>query len=90
MKDKTRRATVAKVSDHALIRYLERGKGFDFSVVKEKLRKAAQIMLDSGASTVIVDGVELAIAPNGTVTTVFSRAPRYDQKRASKTVVHVD
>lgn len=48
---------VARVSDHAVIRYLERTKGFDFEPIRERIRKAAQIVLDTGASNITVDGV---------------------------------
>lgn len=59
-----------RISDHAVIRYLERRHGFDFEAVRaEMLTKAVRVAVEFGASTV-VDGLGgRLIIRNGTVVT---------------------
>lgn len=77
----------ARVSDHAVIRYLERTKGFDFEPIREKIRKAAQIVLDTGASSITVDGVSLILNDLDLVVTTLDKRPPHMRGKMVKTVI---
>lgn len=80
----------ARVSDHAVIRYLERTKGFDFEPVREHIRKAAQLVLDVGASSITIDGVSFVLNEfDLVVTTVDPRMAHHRGKHGNgpKTVI---
>lgn len=59
-----------RVSDHALIRYLERAMGLNIEVVREHIAGLCGGAAAFGASTVRAEGVRFAICDN-TVTTVM-------------------
>ena len=57
------------VTDHAIVRYLERQWGVDIAGLKGRIGRRADLGLDSGASAVNVDGLRFVI-DNGKVVTV--------------------
>lgn len=69
----------ARVSDHAIIRYLERTKGFDFEPIREHIRKAAQLVLDVGARNITIDGVSFVFNEFDLVVTTID--PRMAHQR---------
>lgn len=74
----------ARVSDHAVIRYLERVNGFDFEPVRERIRKAAQVVLDVGASSITVDGVSFILNEFDLVVTTLDKRPPYMRGKVKK------
>lgn len=51
-----------QISDHALLRYMERVMGFDVEVVRKKMLKPEVISaVDAGAASVKIDGLEMKI-----------------------------
>lgn len=59
-----------QVSDHAVLRYLERKGGFDIERLRLEIGKRAEPAHQAGATSVIVDGIAFLIA-NGVVTTAL-------------------
>ena len=59
-----------KVSDHAVIRYLERSQGVDIEGVRSEIAKKAKNGLEQDATAVIVDGLRYPIV-DGVITTVL-------------------
>ncbi|MCB1473812.1 MAG: hypothetical protein KDJ68_13260 [Rhodobiaceae bacterium] len=62
------RRTIIKVSDHALIRYLERVKKADFRELRAYLGEIGGIAVDHGACSIIADGARLMIRDDHVVT----------------------
>ena len=60
------------ITDHALLRYLERAHGVDVEALRRKLAGHAAIGIEYGAAAVIVGSVKLVLVEN-TVTTVLRR-----------------
>lgn len=59
------------VSDHALIRYLERKYGFNFDEYRNEILTPDRIsMIKSGAQTISVNGVKMKIDKNTVVTVI--------------------
>lgn len=59
------------VSDHALLRYLERKYGFNFDNYRAEILTPDRIsMIKNGANTISVDGVKLKIEKNTVVTVI--------------------
>jgi len=59
------------ISDHALIRYLERKYGFDFQPYRDEILTEDRIkMILSGAQTIIANGVKMKIDKNTIVTVI--------------------
>lgn len=77
----------ARVSDHAVIRYLERVNGFDFEPVRERIRKAAQVVLDVGASSITVDGVSFILNEFDLVVTTLDKRPPYMRGKVKKITI---
>lgn len=77
----------AQVSDHALLRYLERAKGFDFTAIRDKIQKAAQAVIATGASSVVVDGLHLIVESNGVVVTALDSRQQEHRGKIRKTMV---
>lgn len=73
-----RRATIVTVSDHAVLRYLEREHGIDVDVVRMHLAAKAQIGADLGAVAVQAGRVKLVVRSlaegHATVVTVLPRS----------------
>jgi hypothetical protein len=64
------------VTDHAVLRYLERVKGFDIAAVRrEMLTPGVVAALKAKATAVIIDGVRFQVT-DGTIITVFPDDPR--------------
>lgn len=64
------------VTDHAVVRYLERVGGFDIDTLRREIARRVQAAANAGASTVTIDGAVFVIVAgdNGpTVTTVMTR-----------------
>lgn len=87
MKKKPR---VAKVSDHAVVRYLERVKGFDFDPVRKKIQKAAQAVLNTGASRINFEGLDLVMTDEGVVVTAKDRRSSQMRGKVPRTTVAID
>ncbi|MCC0054315.1 MAG: hypothetical protein H6884_09675 [Rhodobiaceae bacterium] len=64
--------TIIPVSDHALVRYLERVKKADFKELRAYLGEIGGIAVDHGACSIIADGARLMIR-DGHVVTVMDR-----------------
>lgn len=58
------------VSEHAVVRYLERVLGVDVSAIRQTIREAIPAEAKRG-DNFTVDGVTYVIAPNGRVTTAY-------------------
>jgi hypothetical protein len=51
-----------QISDHALLRYMERVMGFDVEVVRKKMLKPEVVSeINAGAQSVKIDGLEMKI-----------------------------
>lgn len=62
---------VPNVSDHALIRYLERVMGFDLNQVREKmLSTTVYSAIEAGADAVSIDNIKFVVKDKTIVTTV--------------------
>lgn len=64
------------VSDHALLRYLERAHGVDFEQLRRELGRRIDAAVDGhdGAIAVNMDGLTFRIAENHVVTTCWPRS----------------
>jgi hypothetical protein len=58
------------VSDHAVVRYLERVYGVDVSGLKKRLERITQEGRAEKAGAVVADGVRYALSKTGRVVTV--------------------
>ncbi|MCR9122984.1 MAG: hypothetical protein NXH91_12005 [Phyllobacteriaceae bacterium] len=61
-----RRAAIVHVTDHAVIRYLERGLGVDVAALKRHIASMAQDAAEMGAVGLKVDRIKLVISPDHT------------------------
>lgn len=63
---------IPKVSDHAVLRYLERKYNLNVKDIKqEMLSKEVRQIIKLGATNVSIDGVKYCIAENGTIKTIW-------------------
>jgi len=60
------------VSDHAVLRFLERCHGLDVEVIRAQIRESVQTGVRYGASAVIADGVKYVLREE-TVVTVHTK-----------------
>lgn len=63
------------VTDHAVVRWLERSLGYDIEAVRQAILTPERIQAIRCGATAIVcpeEGVTLRVAPNGHVTTVLT------------------
>ncbi len=78
------RRIVARVSDHALVRYLERVKGFDMAALRaEILTPGVVAAIEAGARTIKLGDVKFPVN-DGVICTVLAnsqRAKRRDRKQ---------
>lgn len=75
------------VSDHAVIRWLERVHGMDIESIRREIGHKAAIALDHpGADAVLVDGLKLQLR-EGVVTTVLDRSPSWKNRRRHRAEV---
>ena len=74
--DKRRRGAVeSRLSDHALIRFLERSMGIDMAALKARiLNDTVKTAIKAGATAVTVDGVRLKVQDNVIVTVLDTPA----------------
>ena len=63
-----------RVSDHAVLRYLERVGGFEIEALRQNIAKRCESAVNAGASSITIDGVALLIEDGVVITTV----PRKD------------
>lgn len=63
------------VTDHAIIRWLERAMGVDMEFARRAIREAVQEAIDAGAASLTVHGVTYCMTDNR-VTTVRNAATR--------------
>lgn len=69
--DKQKEAENPTLSDHALVRYLERAKGFDLNVFREEVLTKENISaINAGAQTIKVNGVKFKVSGKVIVTTI--------------------
>lgn len=66
------------ISDHAVVRYLERGLGFHVETVRWAIEHVCREAVEAGASSIRVGGLTYMIQGE-TVTTIID-APRRNQK----------
>lgn len=57
-----------KITDHAMLRYLERVVGFDFSGFRDTLERRLQPAIDAGAGVAKIDDTTFIISDNRVVT----------------------
>lgn len=80
---RSRGAAEPRISDHAVLRFMERGMGFDIDALRRRLlNDTVKAAMKAGAKTVTVEGVRLVVQGN-VITTVldvpakkFRPAPR--------------
>ena len=63
--------TPSRISDHAVLRYLERVYGFDLEATRNEIAEKSEAAIAMGASAVTVNGVKFKIR-NNVVTTVVN------------------
>lgn len=75
---------VPHVSDHALLRWMERYLEIDVEALRRAMLTPERVdAIRAGASAIqCAEGVVMIIAPNGTVTTVLTRRMRGRMQRA--------
>lgn len=74
---------VLHVSDHALVRYLERVVGVNVDGLRARIIKRANVAAVHGADAVTIEGVRYCIR-NGVVTTVTPPRGQRGKRRARK------
>lgn len=73
------------VTDHALIRYLERGIGADMAGLRKRIKRRVQRAVKHGANAVTIDGVRFVLVDGNVVTVTETRGHRERRKkRASR------
>ena len=84
--DKRRRGAVEpRLSDHAIIRFLERSMGIDIDQVRARiLNDKVRAAIKSGASAVTVDGTRLKVSDNVIVTVLDTPAKHFKPLPRSK------
>ncbi|MCJ8142948.1 hypothetical protein MKI84_08465 [Ancylobacter sp. A5.8] len=70
------RRRVPHVTDHAVIRYLERSRGFDIEAVRREIGRKVARGVEAGACGVVVDGVRFILRDALVVTVMDSGSPR--------------
>lgn len=66
---------VAHVTDHAVLRYLERVKGIDIEAVRAELGHVVDKAIEMGAGATIVDGVKYVLRDRCVVTVALAQEP---------------
>lgn len=57
----SRRRTTVVVTDHAVVRWLERVAGFDIAALRDQIATSAEVGITYGAKAVVVAGGKLVI-----------------------------
>jgi hypothetical protein len=60
---------IIRVSDHAVLRFLERVHGFDVEAVRRHIEELCAPAMAVGASSLRAEGVRFGFSPSGTVVT---------------------
>lgn len=77
------------VSDHAVLRWLERVHGMDIETIRREIGHKAAVALDHpGAEAVLVDGIKLQLR-EGVVTTVVERPKAWKNNRRYRAEVEL-
>lgn len=64
---------VAHVTDHAVLRYLERAKGMDIAAIRDELGHIVDKAIEMGAGAAVVDGVKYVLDGRTIVTAALAR-----------------
>lgn len=72
------------ISDHALLRYMERCKGIDLAAIRRELLEKLQPAIKAGASATTVDGAKFYIAKNGVVCTCVRNSENFNRRSTPK------
>lgn len=64
------------VSDHAILRFIERVYGLDLEPVRQKIAEKAQRAADAGAASIIIDGFKYTIEHNSPQVAIVSTVIR--------------
>lgn len=59
-----------RVTDHAVLRYLQRAKGYDIERVREEIARQCAPALAAGAASLVAEGVKFEFAGGAVVTVV--------------------
>lgn len=62
------------VTDHAVIRYLERVVGMDIESIRREIGRRVDLAVQHGASGAVVNGYVYKISTTGTVVTVMAHS----------------
>lgn len=66
---------VAHVTDHAVLRYLERAKGIDIDAIRVELGHIVDKAIEMGAGAAVVDGVKYCLNDKTIVTVALKQEP---------------
>lgn len=62
-----------RITDHAVLRYIERACGVDVEGVRERIAKKIAPLVTRGMTSVSVDGLTFMLSPEGNCTTVIDK-----------------
>ena len=79
---------IPAITDHAVVRYLERVKGIDVQAVRDEIAEVVRRGVSLGAQSVLLDGMRYRLEGNYVVTVVEKRVgsalPRMKPEEDSK------
>jgi len=84
----TERRPTAAVSDHALLRWLERVEGLDIADLRARIARSAEVGLAYGASIVVVAGGKLIL--EGDVVVTVLRPHHTRRQELGKIAIEID
>jgi hypothetical protein len=67
---------IPSVSDHAVLRYLERAYGLDVAAVRVEMSRGIEPAIAFGARVIICHGVRLILSEDGCVVTALPKRRR--------------
>jgi hypothetical protein len=73
------------VSDHAVLRWLERVHNIDIDQVRAKIAEKVQYAIGTGASALIMGNIRFELSPDGHVITVIKKDKK-NRNRPKKSV----
>lgn len=76
-----KRPPYPKVSDHAVLRYIERAQGVDIAAIRRRIARQVSRAVVLEGSAVIVDGVKFVLREDRVVTTLKSGMLTHEAKR---------
>ena len=68
------------VTNHAILRYLERAQGVDVAAVRRRLSELAETAISGGALTIAADDVKIVLKGSTVVTVLPKWAKTYEQR----------